>query len=84
MIKFSKAKNKGWPHNKKTRRWDIRLTHNNEKVGEINKDFSDRECRHPRYTLDIMGTTVQECWHFECGVKSERFYQSLFQTKERS
>ena len=79
MIKFNKAINKGWPHNKKTRRWDIRLTHNNEKVGEINKDFSDRECRHALYTLDLMGTIIQEGIHST--IKTKRFYFSLGEAK---
>ena len=81
MIKFSKAKHKGWPHNKKTRRWDIRLSHNNEKVGEINKDFSDRECHHPQYTLDLMGTLIHEGWNFEQGIKTKRFFDTLAEAK---
>jgi hypothetical protein len=81
-IKFSNAQNKGCPHNPKTRRWDILLSHNNEKVGEINKDFSDRECRHPKYTLDLMGQLVLEGWYLQCGLKTEKSYSSLFDAKD--
>ena len=80
MIKFSKAKYLGWPHNKKTRMWDIRLSHNNKKVGEINKDFSDRECRHPLYMLDLMGTIIQEGQHIG-SIKTKRFYNTLGEAK---
>ena len=76
-IKFSNAKQGGF--HPKTRRWDILLSHNNEKVGEINKDFSDRECRHPKYTLDRMGTIIQEGVHNT--IKTKRLYFSLGEAK---
>ena len=79
MIKFSKAINTGWHHSSKTRKWDIMLSHNNEKVGEITKDFSDRECRHAKYTLDLMGTVIQEGVHNT--IKTKRFYFSLGEAK---
>ena len=79
MIKFSKAQNTGWHHSSKTRKWDIRLSHNNKKVGEINKDFSDRECRHALYTVDLMGTIIQEGIHNT--IKTKRFYSTLGEAK---
>jgi len=79
MIKFSKAQNTGWHHSSKTRKWDIRLSHNNKKVGEINKDFSDRECRHALYTLDLMGTIIQEGIHNT--IKTKRLYSTLGEAK---
>lgn len=82
MIKFSKAQNTGWHHSSKTRRWDIRLSHNNKKVGEINKDFSDRECRHPKYTLVFMDQLVLEGWYLQCGLKTQGSYSSLFDAKD--
>ena len=77
MIKFSKAINKGWPHNKKTRRWDIRLTHNNEKVGEINKDFPTGMS--PRSVHTRPNGTSSRGIHST--IKTKRFSYSLGEAK---
>ena len=77
MIKFSKARQAGY--NPKGRRWDIRLSHNNKKVGEINKSFSDWKCRHPNYTLELMGTIIQEGIYNT--IKTKRFYDTLGEAK---
>ena len=57
MIKFSKARQGGY--HPKIRKWDIRLSHNERKIGEIYKDFRDSKCLTPFYTLDIMGQRIE-------------------------
>ena len=79
MVVFSKAQNKGLPYSPKARRWDIRLSHNNEKVGEINKDFSDNGWLDAKYTLHLMDTLIQEGVHNT--IKTKRFYFSLGEAK---
>ena len=58
MINFSKAKKTG--HRGRFREWSIYLDHNNQKVGSIRKDFSDRELRHPKYTVYFRGQPIRE------------------------